>query len=78
MTYCDIIYVMNLTKVAYRCGCVTEDFGNGVKIDPCVNHAENGYVWVALQHPKKLKEPSVKLSVIFGSCEKSVKITEHM
>ena len=68
---------MNLAKVAYPCGCGTEDFRDGVKISACINHAENGYVWIALQHPKKVKYPSVQLSVIFSSGEKPVKITEH-
>ena len=65
---------MNMAKVTYHCGCVTENFCDGVKISPCVNHVGNGYVWIALQHPKSVKEPSVKLSVIFSSCEKSVSV----
>jgi len=34
MTRYDFICVMNLAKVEYRCGCVTEDFSDGVKISP--------------------------------------------
>ena len=40
------------------CGCITEDYKDGVKfLKICEQHKKDGkWVWIGLQHPRKEKK----------------------
>lgn len=47
---------MTAAKKKHWCGCVTEDYEDGVRITVCDRHRRDGkYIWIALQHPGAIK-----------------------